>query len=178
MAATLPLAFYTIVTGIGECVMTELATTTAGTPDRYCPHVPGEIAWDDCECGSFTQSAGPFQWSDDARTPLQYFDSYNNCGPFYTGLEVTALVLRCAPGPGADGDGLAPTCGALSISAQGWHEDAAAVRRGVICCLKTLLDADDIEGWQVVSQTSQGPQGGCVGSQLVYRFWLPNCDCD
>jgi hypothetical protein len=40
-----------------------------------------------------------------------------------------------------------------------------------------MLEAEDIEGYQIMSQTPVGPSGGCVGSQLVYRIWLLNCDC-
>lgn len=178
MSLTLPLAFYTVVTGVAECVRTSLVEEYGPLPEgyRFCPVVPGEIAWDDCECGSFTQSGSSWLWSNNAVTPLDNLsDSQNNCGPFYLGLDVTALALRCAPQP-AEGE-LAPTCEAQQDASIVWNRDAVALRRGVLCCLRNMLDANTIEGFQIMSHTAVGPNGACVGSQLVYRIWLPNCEC-
>lgn len=171
-----PLSYYSIVTGIGQCAVTEISATPAGAPGRVCLHVPGEIAWDECDCGSFTQSAGVLIPSDNSRDQIPVIgDANNGCGPRYLGIEVTALVLRCAPSP--LGDNLAPTCTALDTASRQWHYDAFAMRHGIICCLQTLLTAGSIESFTVVSHVPVGPQGGCVGSQLVYRFWLENCGC-
>lgn len=173
-----PLSHYVIVTGVGMCVVDALASTPAGTPGRICLHVPGEIAWDECECGSFTQTVNSWLWSDNSTTTIpEYRDSQNNCGPFYIGVDVTAVVLRCAPQPDTDNGQIAPTCEALDQAAQQWHHDAQAMRSAIACCLRDLLTANTIEGWQITNHVSVGPQGMCVGSQINYRFWLPNCDC-
>ena len=181
---TLPLSFYTVVTGVGQCVLDELGEPgTLGCCEeqdgggfRYFPHVPGDIAWDECQCGSFTQSSGPFLYSNDGREPAPFFGDAN-CGPFFIGVDVTALILRCAPS--VTEAGASPDPGDLAAASRQWHEDAAALRQAVVCCLRELLDAGSIDNWQIVSQGPQGPQGGCVGSQLVYRVWLPYCeDCE
>lgn len=177
----MPLAFYTVITGAAECVREELDIETnpccegVESAFRFVAFSPGEIAWDNCECGSFTQSAGPTLYSDDGRTPISLFDRQNNCGPFYVGVDVTAIILRCAPG--VDSNGNPPTAAQLDAAAQLWSTDSDAIRRGITCCLKNLLEEDEIEGYQIMSQTPVGPAGGCVGSQLVYRIWLLNCDC-
>jgi hypothetical protein len=180
MTVSLPLAFYSVVTGVAECVRTELVEVYGGSlPEgfRFCAVVPGEMAWDNCECGSFTQSGGNWLWSDNAETPLsQLADNQNNCGPYYLGLEVNALVLRCAP-TAPEGQ-LAPDCDTLQAAAVDWNQDAVALRRAILCCLRDMLAANTIEGFQITGHTSQGPAGACVGSQLTYRFWLPNCECD
>lgn len=184
MTQPLEIPFYAVITGVGECILTELGETgtTGCCEDQqgggfvYYPIVPGEIAWDNCQCGLFTQSAGQTLWSDNSRDPIQLSDAQNNCGPYYVGMDITALILRCAPQP--VGEALAPTPDALAAASQIWHADAAAIRRGVVCCLEAMLEANTIEGFQIIGVTPQGPQGACVGSQLTYRVWLPNCDCD
>lgn len=171
-----PLAFYNLVTQVGQCAVDRIAELTP-TPElsRVCLLVPGDIAWDDCQCGSFTQTAGPWLWSNNGRVTTGYIGDANNCGPHYLGIEVTAEVLRCVAQP--VGDALAPTCEALLLDRQQLDTDAAAIRNGIICCLQTLLADEGIESFEIMSHTPIGPQGGCVGSQVKYRIWLGNCEC-
>lgn len=175
MIITLPFE-YVVITGVGQCAVDAI---NANSPDnllnRVCLHVPGQIAWDDCQCGSFTQTAGPWLWSENGRTPTELFGDENHCRTAFTGIAVTAEVLRCVPG--VDDDGNSPSCEALAFASQQLHADAVAMRRGIVCCLENMRVAGEIEAWGVVSHNAIGPEGGCAGSQLVYRFWLPNCDC-
>lgn len=172
----IPLSYYNIVTGAGQCAVDAINATPAGPLARVCLHVPGEIAWDDCQCGSFTQTAGAWLWSDNARTPVPYIgDENNGCGPKYLGLDVTAMVLRCVAQP--RNEELSPSCTALNADSRQWHYDAFALRRGIVCCLRAMLTAGTVEAFEITAQTPAGPQGMCTGSQLTYRVWLPNCDC-
>lgn len=172
------LSNYIVVTGVGQCAVDEITATGAGALTRVCLHVPGEIAWDDCACGSFQQTVTTFLWSDNATGPIpEYRDDQSYCGPNFIGVEVAAEVLRCIPGVTNEAD--APDCDDLAAASRDWHLDAYAMRNGIVCCLREMLTARTIEGWSIVSHTPLGPLGGCGGSRLTYRFWLPNCDaCD
>jgi hypothetical protein len=168
------LSYYVIVTGVGQCAV-DAINATGPELARVCLHVPGDIAWDDCQCGSFTQSAGPWLWSENGRAETTLAGDDNLCAPAYLGLQVTAVVLRCVTQ--LSGGDLAPPCPPLALDSQQWHKDAFALRRGILCCLEALRVAGTIQSYQITSHTAAGPQGMCVGSQLVYRIWLPNCDC-
>lgn len=166
---------YVIVTGCAEAVRAEFVEL-GDEPARFCPIVPGDIAWDECCNGQFAQTiTRPAIYSQNGRDEQSFIGDLNFCGPFYIGFEVQASILRCAPTQSSTGK--PPLCDALSASALKVQLDAARVRGGIICCLKERLANDLISSFRIVSQVPQGPEGGCVGSVLTYQVWLPNCDC-
>lgn len=171
------LGYYVIVTGVGQCAVDAInAATPSPALARVCLHVPGQIAWDDCQCGSFTQTAGPWGWSETGRNESPWIGDDNICSPpGYLGLTVTAEVLRCVTGPSETS--LSPSCEALAEDSRQWHRDAMAMRRGIACCLEEMRASQQLSTYQILSHAPAGPQGGCVGSTLTYRIWLPNCDC-
>lgn len=170
---------FTIVTGCGQAAVDELTATDAGAPARVCLAVPGDIAWDSCgpeACqGQFAQTMTRWPYSNNNRDEASFFGDYNLCGPDYVGVDVTASILRCVPGPDDNGD--PPTCAQLQAAALILLLDEEAVRTGITCCLRERLDSNQIFGFQIFPSVSQGPQGMCAGSTLNYRFWLPNCGC-
>lgn len=164
------LAFITV-TGVGDCVRAELAATSGGVPDRVCLAVPGQIVWDDCDCGQFAQTITGVNPS---RNPPQPATDQGQCQTPYLIVDVTSSVVRCVPT--IDENGNAPSCADLLASALQLEEDKAAVRRGVTRCLCDLLHQDRIVGFAVGAQTAVGEQGGCAGSELTWQFWLQNPD--
>lgn len=169
---------FTIVTGVGECVREELAETEAGVPDRFCLIVPGEIAWDECECGQFAQSITtevpsenfPFP-STDRRTTA--------CGPQFLVVTVVASLTRCVPT--FDRNNRAPSCDSLFAAALRLEEDRGALRRGVTCCLRAMRNTYTspirITDFTVGAATSVGPNGTCAGVELTYQFAVSNVCC-
>lgn len=164
-----------VAVALGECVRAALAGTPAGVPTRVCVPVAGEIAWDACDCGQlavttprlYPSRVFPAESVEDAEQ--------DRCGTPYLGVPYTVSILRCAAG--MDDDGNPPTCEQLAADALVWHQDAAAVRRGLGCCLQELEAQDRILGWVLGPTTAVGPQGGCVGSETVVTVALPNCLC-
>lgn len=170
--------FAPIVTGIGECVRAELATTTAGAPARACLMVPGQIAWDSCgpdDCGQLTLSITRIFYSQTFPAESVIDWSEAGCPPTLLAADVTVSILRCAPGP--DDAGNPPTCDELLAAALVWDADARAVRKAVGCCLADLVEQDQISAYTIRSQTPAGPEGGCVGSELSLTMAVPHCAC-
>jgi hypothetical protein len=170
----IPLSAAVIVTGIGMCIVEELEATpeSGGITNkmRVCLLVPGNIAWDSCECG---QLALTVQRIYPTRTfPIDASEELVNGGCMLRPLAVQVLVsiLRCAPS--LQSSGAAPTCDALLRSALEIHGDAYAVRRAVECCLQELKNTFQIFSFSVGGTNFVGPDGGCVGSELTFRFQL------
>ena len=163
-----------IVTGVGQCIVEELEATpqSGGVPTnmRLCLLVPGNVAWDGCDCGQLaltimrqypTQSF-PIDASD---IPL-----IGNCGPFGQVVEVLVSLMRCVPG--LDQAGKPPKCDKLLSAALVQQGDAFAVRNGVLCCLRELKRTYTIQKYTVGAATFVGPEGNCGGVELIFRFEL------
>ena len=164
-----------IVTGVGMCVINELMATpeSGGVPAkmRTCLLVPGAIAWDGCDCGQLAQTIQriyPTQIfpADASDVPVR-----GGCGPGGALVfEVLLSVLRCVPG--LDGQGRPPTCAKLLTSALEIQGDAYAMRKAVSCCLADFARDRQIIKYSVGGTNFVGPEGGCGGSELTYRFEL------
>lgn len=134
-------------------------------PDRVC-RVPGEIAWDGCECGQLVTSL--FRWFPSSTFPQRGLTPDPIVGgcppPFIVGVLRVSL-LRCAP-PVPDG-ALAPTCEALDASAVEVAQDAHLVMSTTTCRLEELKDDNHIVDYLISEQLAAGPAGNCVGSVLT-----------
>lgn len=163
-----------IVTGVGQCVVDELEHSIGGVPRRVCLAVPGDIAWDECDCGQFAQTIV-------SDTPTENFPvaatdrRTTACGPQFLAVEVLASMVRCVPGVGRDNR--PPTCDQLLESARILESDRTALRRGITCCLWDLRQAYRITDFTVGAATTVGPEGLCVGVQLTYRFGINSVCC-
>lgn len=165
----------TIVTGIGMCVVEELENTpeSGGVPPkmRVCLLVPGNIAWDSCNCGQFAQTI-----QRDYPTnifPADASDLPNGlggCGSRPRVYQVLASITRCVPGMQASGN--PPTCDALYAAALTQQGDAFALQRGVECCLSALQESYRIAKYVVGGVSFVGPEGDCGGVELIYKFEL------
>lgn len=172
----LPLTAAAIVTGVGECIITELQNTpeSGGVPPkmRLCLLVPGNIAWDGCDCG---QLALTIQRTYPTQTfPVDASDQpvRGGCGPGGALIyEVLVSLTRCVPGLTGTPP-MPPTCAKLLASALELQADAYAVRKAVNCCLGELQRLRTILKFSVGGTNFVGPEGGCGGSELAFRFEL------
>lgn len=171
--AEVSLAAFIIVTGVGECVVAELADTEGGVPDRACLIVPGDIAWDACDCGQFAQTITSVGPTDQFPTPATG-DIITPCASKLLLVSVTLSLTRCAPGLQRNNE--PPTCAQQLEAARILEDDRSAVRRAVFCCLRALLRTYRIHNMSIGTASSVGPQGGCVGVEMSYQFSIPS-DC-
>lgn len=170
-----PLAFFTIVTGVGECVRAELAGTAAGEPGRVCLSVPGAIAWDGCDCGQLALTVNRIYGSRTFPTEAQETGDEQTCGLPLAVADVTVSILRCVAGP--DDQGNPPTCAQLFADAQKWHADTYAVRHAAACCLRDMVENKTIVEWRMGATIAAGPEGLCAGSTTQLLVGLDACMC-
>jgi len=170
-----PLAFFTVITGVGECVRAELAATAAGAPDRVCLSVPGAIAWDACDCGQLALTVNRIYGSQTFPVAADGFANEQSCGLPLAVADVTISMVRCVPGP--DDQGNPPSCDELLAAAQTWHADVYAVRRGAACCLRSMVAANQVTEWTMAGTTAVGPEGLCAGSATQLFIGLDACMC-
>jgi len=163
-----------VVTGAGQAVYDALVSSPAGQPERSCLLVPGQIAWDNCDCGQLAQtitivaqSSTPPAAADDVRQTA--------CGPPYTVARVTLSLVRCVHV--IDDNGKPPTCAALLDDAVTLETDRWLARRALVCYLKNLRDTYMIVSFGVGTATSVGPDGGCGGFELGYWIALASVCC-
>lgn len=158
------LGFYDVatvlVTGIGDA----LADSLGGLPDRGGV-VPGEIVWDECDCGLLAVSPRRWFLSDEFPTSLTSGTRSTPCDlPWLVG-ELAIQVIRCAPSP--VGDALAPTVEALDDAARVLVSDAYVTLSTTAALLCELRLDDRIVDYALGEQSTRGPGGGCVGTELV-----------
>jgi hypothetical protein len=161
-------AFWTVLQTIRDANVAELRTTLAGVPARV-GIVPGAIAWDDCgdSCGQLALAVSRYFLSD--QFPFEATTSAVQPGAII-GADVNVQLTRCAPSP--QGNELAPTVTALEASARTVLDDAQAILCSTVTALQDLLDRTLIMDYLVRQQPVMGPEGGCVGSELLVAVGL------
>lgn len=141
--------------------------------DRRCI-VPGEIAWDDCQCGQLV-IAEDRRWPS-RDFPLDEIDHTAECGAPWLVVSYTISLARCSPGP--DSNGNPPSCAALQAVALQLNRDMGILRHAIECCLSVQYDANNLAAWELGAQEIVGPQGGCVATTLNVMAGFPNgCGC-
>jgi hypothetical protein len=159
-----PLAFHTVASRVLTAV--EDALEAAGNPVQRSCVVNGAIAWDECDCGLLAVAVGRQYLSNSFPSPLTDTDS-SQCGAAWLVADLVLQVIRCAPSP--QNGAFSPSCDALDGSAQEVITDAWYVMETVPCLLESMKeDTREIIDYLVRTLTPQGPQGGCVGSELVF----------
>lgn len=136
--------------------------------------VPGEVAWDSCECGLLTISEGRAYPS--IRFPTEGLDDATPCGAPYTVVEFLLTLVRCVPVPSEDME--PPPVTELSAAAEQLNRDRGMLKTAAWCCLQDLYNTDQIAAWTVGASETIGPQGGCAGTQLTVMVgFLNDCGC-
>lgn len=161
---------YTCAAALMTYVRAQLAATTAGwsADARECV-VPGQLAWDECECGLLAVEWLGNIFSNTLPTPRQELN--DGCNSM-VGMTFRVTALRCAPGPIAPA--VAPTCEALNAAAQTQFVDSFAVTRGVAFAAKALEDSNTVLAYTFGGATPTGPQGRCVGVTIDVTFGVVN----
>lgn len=160
-------AFHAMLAELTNVVSIALGSQSpAGQPGRSCV-VPGQIAWDDCECGQLASTVVQWFFSENFPQDSSPSTTVNTpCRSAWVVAECVISILRCAPQP--QGDDLSPTCAALADAAQTQAIDAHVVRRTVACTLDQWHSESRIIDYSVGAQPASGPEGMCVGSQLTF----------
>lgn len=136
--------------------------------------VPGEIAWDECECGQLVVSEG--RRFPSREFPFEELDHSAECGEPWLVVEYTLSLTRCAPQPSKNE--VAPDIAKLEVAAAQLMKDKGVVRRAVYCCLEALYNDNSIVAFDLGAQETVGPAGRCVGSELIIHVgWLNGCGC-
>ena len=158
------LKWYTVASRLEQAAYNALTDT----PDRHGV-VPGAIAWDACDCGMLAVSIAQVYPSETFPDPQAA--PVGACQAPWEVAEVVVQIIRCAPN--AEGQSLYPTAAALDASAQQVARDAHQALTAVSLKLCEMNEARDIADYVVRPQVAQGPQGGCVGTELRALVSLP-----
>jgi len=164
------LRWYTVAEELRAAAYAAMAGSSVGAPDRSCV-VPGAIAWDECDCGLLAVSVARTYYSDDFPAEQTAKVGAGSCRPAWDVAEIRIQAIRCAPSP--QGEDLSPTCAALNTSAQEVAIDASTVKSAVSLKLCQMEESNEVIDYLIQGQTVEGPQGGCVGSELRVLVALP-----
>ena len=164
-----------IVTGVGMCVVQELSETpeTGALPQRIALMVPGEIAWDGCECGQFAQSiqadypSGIFPQDTSQQTQRGA-----GCNDPPLAYQVLASITRCVSGLKNGVRIASPATSDLLQDALRGEADAFVLRTAIECCLATYKREYRITDFRVGRVDKAGPEGNCFGVVMQYWFSL------
>lgn len=160
-----------------DCVYDGVDHTGTLSIARKCL-VPGDIAWDQCECGQLAMSENRRYGSRAFATEAPDLDA--ECGEPVLTIDVTISLTRCVPGPNDNGD--PPSCDALNTAALQLLKDKNDVRRTLMCCLTNAYNSHSTRppllGFIIGAQETTGPSGLCAGSDTNFLVGFPNgCDC-
>jgi len=161
---------YEVATTLLSFAQTALSATLAGVPAdaRICV-VPGQLAWDDCECGLIAVEFNGSAFSNNFFSPQPEIS--NGCLSYAT-FTYTITALRCVTGTQAAGH--PPTCAQLDAAAQVFYDDGLALLMGTSRALKSMMDANMILEYGMNGLVPTGPQGNCVGQTQQVTVALPN----
>src|SRR6266540_3291938 len=126
---------------------------------------PGAIAWDACDCGMFLIAPTrqyfsenfPFEEVTLTATPCNF--------PWLV-IEYIVQAIRCAPLP-QEGQ-LFPSLVELESSAKTVIHDSYYLLEGTAKILCSLKENREIVDYRITELIVQGPEGGCVGSELRF----------
>lgn len=160
------LAVYTVATTLVTGISDALDVAGAEPLNRVCV-VPGEIAWDECTCGTLAVTARRFFLSDDFPQGSlgQGLIRSSPCDLPWLVAELAIQVIRCVSGP--TGTSLSVPCPQLDTAAQVLLLDQYVTLTTTVSILCAFKTQDRIVDYVLGEQTTVGPQGDCVGTELV-----------
>lgn len=148
---------------LGDYLVTAVRNGLSAGVSRY-GQVPGEIAWDKCDCEGVLAVSVPRiflaeDFPDETEGPVGV-----RCQAPYEVAEYTVSVIRCAPGPGDQDQ--APEASELDSAAGLLLQDMTETMEAVARRLCQLHDAEDISDYLITPAEAAGPEGLCVGFNL------------
>lgn len=138
-------------------------------PGRY-GQVPGEIAWDSCDCGGMLAVAAPRVYLSESFPEESEEVVSSRCQAPYEVGEFTVSVVRCAPQP--QGQDTAPRVDELDTAAGLLLQDTAETLDAVSVLLCRMAEDDEVSNYLITPAEQVGPEGGCVGFTLRVRVCL------
>lgn len=159
---------YDAATLVIERVHTQLSATPSGWPGnaRVYP-VPGQLAWDECQCGLLAVEMQPAFFTQSFPNPSPQRE--DGCRPFLA-LPLLITVLRCAPV--IEKGETSPKPSSLDLGASVMYDDVEALLRGTASAAHELYEDYAVLAYSLNNVTPVGPQGGCVGitQQIILGF--------
>jgi hypothetical protein len=153
---------------VGQNLVAAVRAGLTSKPKR-AGQVPGDIAWDSCDCGGMLAvSLSRLYLSDNF--PEESETVTGACQPPYEVGQFTVAVVRCAPNP--DGTEQAPPADELDTAAGLLLQDATEMLDAVAAVLCRLKNDDQVLDYLVTPVEPVGPEGGCVGVNLTVRVCL------
>ena len=153
---------------VGTHLVTAVRGGLTSKPKRV-GQVPGEIAWDSCDCGGMLAVSLSRLYLADV-FPEESETVNGACQPPYEVGQFTVAVVRCAPNP--DGVEAAPPADELDTAAGLLLQDATEMLDSVSAALCRLRENDEVLDYLVTPVEPVGPEGGCVGVTLTARVCL------
>lgn len=169
-----PNAFYEIMQRLLANVTADLVPSLGGPVNRACV-VPGEMAWDACDCGEYNVTAVRFFLSDDFPIGELGDGTIRNTPclePWYV-AQLDQQIIRCAPSPGDTPNTTAVPCDQLDEAAQILVHDAWILINATVATLCEMKSNDEIVDFLTAQHITVGPDGGCVGVLLTSYVALP-----
>ncbi|WP_327592445.1 hypothetical protein [Streptomyces chartreusis] len=160
-----PLKWYTVAETLRQAVHAGLTAE----PQRSGV-VPGQIAWDECDCGLLAVSVSQIYLTEIFPEPAVRRVG-NACDAPWEAAEIVVQVVRCAPNP--DDPMAAPPPEELAASAQEVLRDAYEMMRALSTKLCEMNNERAIADFILRPLTAQGPLGGCVGNEVRAIVSLP-----
>lgn len=146
---------------IGNHLVTAVKAGVTSSLNRS-GQVPGEIAWDSCDCGMLAVTTTRVYYAeifpDETEGPVGA-----SCQAPYEVGEYLVAVIRCVPT--AEGQKLAPTDTELDTAAGLILQDLAETQQALAALLCQLKEDDHISDYLIMPAESQGPSGACGGFQ-------------
>ncbi len=162
-------AFYTLSNMLLSNLEAALSDSLGGPVQRACV-VPGEIVWDECNCGLLAISTRNWSLTDEFPETSAAFGANASARttpcdlPWLVG-DLHIQIVRCAPIP-ANG-AISVPCATLDAAAEILLSDAYTVMTETVSTLCELRETDQIIDYLLGGQETTGPEADCVGSELV-----------
>lgn len=151
-----------------ECVRAAVEPVTGVPLGRVCV-VPGDIAFDGCDCDGALYASWRTSY-DSAAFPAPQ-EAPRNCGAPYAVGQIGLALARCVPV--VDERGYPPTCAELADAARLHAREAYWMRRAALECLCSMRRSGVIAEYLIGAQVPVGPQGGCAGIAMdVTIGWI------
>lgn len=157
------------------CLCSELESTLGGPPCRCCIYPGADVPMD--ACGTDGGRNGQAAVRIGSMTPTTSWPNLvvtgGPCDSITWAVEYELVVYRCVST--VDDNANAPSCDALRYDAAMLADDAAAMRRAVMCCLG---DPEDPCSMGLVQPGAYNPvpiQGGCGGGSMTVTIARADC---
>lgn len=148
---------------VGSYLVTAARTGLSSSVAR-AGQVPGEIAWDDCNCDGLLAVTTPRVYLSESFPEEAERTVGVRCQAPYEVGEFTVSVLRCVPGP--EGQDLSPAASDLDAAAGLLLQDLAETMDAVSALMCQLKDNDSVSDYLIAPAESAGPEGACAGFTL------------